>query len=341
MVIPLKERLIGYMERLTGEPPHLNPVADSKLPLFLRERYKLFSTRLFGEEAVVALESGDWESTSPGQYAKFAEDLSMQLGRLVILVLPKMTADARNRMVRMSIPFIVPGSQTFLPGRMVDLGETFPLASSKHRETFSPAAQCTLLYHLLYGSLERTPLKEIAEKTRYNPAKEIAIKGGYSPMMITKVKNEFEAAGIARAVQHGRSMVLEFAAAGRNLWEQAKPRLLSPVKKTVWVRWEKAESPALLAGISALSLKTMIADDRLPTYAIAAAMLRDFLSKKIFTECHYAEEATAKLELWSYFPELLGVDRSVDPLSLYLSLQNSKDERVAQQLEKLIEEVSW
>jgi hypothetical protein len=85
------------------------------------------------------------------------------------------------------------------------------------------------------------------------------------------VKNELEAAAICKIVRNGRSLVLEFMATGRPLWEQAHPQLSSPVKKTRWVQWATSGHPALLAGISALSLRTMIADDRLPSYALTLA----------------------------------------------------------------------
>jgi len=57
--------------------------------------------------------------------------------------------------------------------------------------------------------------------------------------------------------------------------------------------------------------------------------------------CADSEQATARIEVWSYEPKLLGNNESVDPLSLYLSLRYSPDERVHQQLERLIEEVPW
>jgi hypothetical protein len=40
-------------------------------------------------------------------------------------------------------------------------------------------------------------------------------------------------------------------------------------------------------------------------------------------------------------PDLLSDGPMVDPLSLYLSLRSSTDERVQQQLGDLIEEVKW
>lgn len=325
----LKERLLAYLEALTGERPDLAAQADSALPLFLRERYAIFSTRLFGRRSLLALEKEDWKNGSPSEYGKHAEALQLKIGEPVILVLPILPSYARNRMVQMGIPFVVPGSQTFIPNSLIDLRERFPQPNSKRRETLSPAAQCTVLYHLLRGPLAGVPLKAIAQKVHY------------SPMMMTKVKDELEAGEICKIVRSGRSMVLDFTTHGRSLWEQVKPQLTSPVRKTLWVQWAKPGHPALLAGLSALSQRTMIAADRLPTYALTLAGFQEALEQGACTGCRDAESATARIEVWSYEPRLLGDDQMVDPLSLYLSLRDSGDERVQQQLEQLIEGVKW
>ncbi len=327
----LKNSLLNYLETLSGERLDLVPASASAAPLFLRERYELFSARLFGRNVLLALESEAWESGSPAEYGKHAEALRLKLGEPVILVLPLLPSYARNRMVQMGIPFIVPGSQTFLPNSLIDLRERFPQPDPKHRETLSPAAQCTLLYHLLRERLAEIPLKEIAQKLHY------------TPMMITKVKDELEAAEICATVRSGRCVALHFPISGRSLWDRLQPKLTSPVKKTRWINWATPGYPALLAGMSALSRRSMIADDRLPSFALTPSMFQDFLERGVCSGCRDAETATAKVEVWSYAPRLTVAedDRMVDPLSLYLSLRYSADDRVQQQLETLIEEVKW
>lgn len=227
-------------------------------------------------------------------------------------------------MVQMKIPFIVPGSQTFIPNALFDLRETFPRVAPKGRRTLSPAAQCTVLYHMLRGPLAGMPLKQVAKTTRY------------SPMMMTKVKDELEAFQICKSVRSGRSMSLDFIAAGRPLWERVNPYLISPVKRTKWARWENSAHRGLLAGMSALSRQTMIADDRLPTYALPLAAFQELLEKGTVVGCPDADHATVRIEVWAYPPDLLSEGPTVDPLSLYLSLRSSADERVEQQLEELI-----
>ena len=325
----LKQRLLDYIETTSGEHLDLMPEVASALPLFLRERYGVFSTRLFGRKFLLALEAEDWEGGSPGEYGKHQETLKQNLGENVVLVLPILPSYARNRMVQMGIPFVIPGSQIFIPNTVIDLREHYPQPNPKRREQLSPAAQSTVLYHLLRGSLAGMSLKEIAQKVQY------------SPIMLSKVKDELETAGICKIVRNGRSLVLEFMATGRPLWEQVQTQLSSPVKKTRWVQWDRPAPPALLAGMSALSLRTMIAADRLPTYALPLAVFQDFLERGVCMGCNDAEHATARIEVWSYPPERLGDNEVVDPLSLYLSLRDSQDERVQQQLEQLIAEVKW
>ena len=325
----LKQRLLDYVNTIAGEHLDLMPEAAFALPLFLRERYGIFSTRFFGRRFLLALEAEDWEGGSPGEYGKHQETLKQNLGENVILVLPILPSYARNRMVQMGIPFIIPGSQIFIPNTLIDLRERFPQPNARRKNTLGPAAQCTVIYHLLRGSFAGMSLKEIAQKVQY------------SPIMLSKVKDELEAAGICKIVREGRSLVLEFTAAGRPLWDQVQPQLTSPVKKTRWVKWGKVEKLPLLAGMSALSRRTMIAADRLPTYALPLARFQDFLERGVCTGCNDAEHATARIEVWTYPPERLGDDEMVDPLSLYLSLRDSQDERIQQQLEQLIAEVQW
>jgi DNA-binding MarR family transcriptional regulator len=325
----LKDHLLNYLETLVGERLDITVQPDSTLPLFLRQRYSVFSTRLFGRKCLLALEAGDWEAGSPAEYGKHAEILQSMLGEPAVLVLPILPSYARNRMVQMRVPFIVPGSQAFIPNGLIDLRERFPQPNPKRRETLSPAAQCTLLYHLLCQPLANLPLKDIAEKIHY------------SPTMMTKVKDELEAAEICKIVRSGRSMVLEFGVQGRALWERAETQLTSPVKKTRWIRWDKPVPLALLAGMSALSSLTAISDDRLPTHALPLGLFHDFLEKGVFAGCRDAETATAKMEIWTYDPRRLSNEPTVDRLSLYLSLRYSADERVQQQFEHLVEGIRW
>ncbi len=329
VVLTLQQRLAQHVAELVGEPPSWAMEKAAGLPLFLRERFQLCSAPLWGRRMLFAVEDDAWEPGAPGEYEKLAAALRSQLGEPAVLVLAQLPAYARNRLVRLGIPFVVPGSQFFLPTVMVDLRERFPPRKPGKGKRLTPTAQCLVLYHLQRASLEDLPLKGIAERI------------GYSPIMLTKVKDELEAAELALPSRQGRSITLHFPRHGRDLWEQAQPYLASPVKKTHWLRGDLPRHPALAAGLTALSQLTAISDDRLPTYALSAEGVQASLENGIFHGCNGPEEATLRMEAWSYDPLLLASGDRVDALSLQLSLRESPDERIQQQLAELIQHVAW
>src|SRR5690349_20266787 len=117
----LKERVSAYLEAVAGERPDLVEEHLSALPLFLRQRYAIYSARLLGRRFLLALEGQDWEPGSRAEYGKQWQGPGAKFGPTVVLVLPRLPSYARNRMVQMGIPFIVPGSQTFIPNAVIDL----------------------------------------------------------------------------------------------------------------------------------------------------------------------------------------------------------------------------
>ena len=328
-MLSLQQRLVKYVAELVGEAPTLAEEIGAGLPLFLRERFQLCSGPLWGRRVVFAVENDAWEPGAPGEYEKLAAALRSQLGETVVLVLARLSSYARNRMVRLGIPFVVHGSQFFLPTVMMDLRERFSPGKPGKGKRLTPTAQCLVLYHLQRGSLENLPLKEIAERI------------GYSPIMLTKVKEELEATELALPSRQGRSITLHFPRRGRDLWEQAQPYLASPVKKTHWLRGDILRPPALAAGLTALSQLTAISDDRMPTFALSAEMFQASLEKGAFHSCNGPEEATLRMESWRYDPLLLASSDRVDALSLHLTLRESLDERIQQQLAELIHHVAW
>jgi len=324
----LEKRLTDYLESITGSAPLLRDdpgAAGSRLPLYLRERYQLRRLGLFRRECLLALEAPGWDTGSPAEYAAHTQTMQTQFLEPVTLVIPQVASYARNRMVRAGTPFIVPGSQLFMPFMMVDLRERFAAAGMEAGLIVTPAAQCILLYHLLRKPLQGMPLRDIAKLT------------GYSAMMVTRVKDEWEANGLCQTERVGRSVVVKFVAGGRELWQMAEPHFTAPVKKTHWIRRDQPGLPALAAGFTALSRATLMEDDLIPTWALPRAAFRSMLAKGILRAVSGPEEANARIEEWSYDPALLSDGSCVDPLSLFLCLRGDGDDRVQQQLQTVLD----
>ncbi len=82
-------------------------------------------------------------------------------------------------------------------------------------------------------------------------------------------------------------------------------------------------------------------DDELPTYAIWRRRCQPLMEQGIVHRCRAREEANLCLETWAYDPLVLSAGDTVDPLSLFLSMRDSPDERIQQQLRILMEGIEW
>lgn len=81
----------------------------------------------------------------------------------------------------------------------------------------------------------------------------------------------------------------------------------------------------------------MLAEDRVPTYAMRDRNLTAAMDKGEVFGCGGPEEAEARMEAWKYDPWVLAGEEIADRCSLYLSLRQSGDERIQKEIRFLIE----
>jgi len=327
----VEKNLQNYLEDLLGSPPLIHRLSSAdyeQVPVYLQERYQFYSADFLGRKCFLAREiSGP--SPSPIKYKEHAEILRRRLGGDVILWLHDLPAYVRNRLVHKRVPFIVPGRQMFLPMLMIDLRERFAQSNQEPREGLSTVPQLVMLFYLVRGEFSRTPLERIADRLHY------------SAMAMSLAKDELEKAGLCEPRRMGRAWTLHFPDNKRDLWRRAEPLLHSPVRRTIWIRWRGPTKQTIVAGITALSRRTMISDDRVPTYAIYDRVFREAIDRGEVHRIEGAEEADARLERWKYDPTLLATDGVADPCSVYLSLREHADERVQNEIPKLIDALQW
>jgi hypothetical protein len=328
MTEPIEPAVADYLAGVTGETPWIEAMPNqliATLPLFLRQRYGFFRADLFGRRCVLALENSPTAALSPTEYEHEMAQLRQRLHEDVVLVLRKVPSYVRNRLVRQRIPFIVPGTQMFLPMLVIDLREQFPRPNDGIRSTLSAVSQVVIIYQILKESLGDIPLGQIATRL------------GYSAMAISKAHHELQTARLCKLTRTWRSATLRFTARGKALWQQAEPLLTMPVRRKEWIRWGQPRARAVLAGATALSRVSMLADDRVPTYAMRDKNFARAMDKGEIFRCGGPEEAEARMEVWKYDPWVLTDDDAADPCSLYLSLRQSSDERIQKEIRSLIE----
>lgn len=331
------ELLKSYLKQLFGQDARLKKIENNEmnmLPIYIRESYNYYSGRILGRHILLA-ELREQLELRISQITDQLKRLPENYG-IVVLLLDEISAYNRNRLIHAGINFIVPGKQLFIPQMMMDLQERFPRAAKSHDQML-PSAQAILLYHIFpydrKWNIEEYSFKEIAKEF------------GYTPMGITKAVENLKQLELIK-VHAEKEKFIRFDLERSELWHEIIKRKLwiNPVLKKVFLE-HKPNEIRLRAGITGLSKYTEINESRQKVYAIERGRYYELQKNKELQETEDPEAAYC-IEIWKYDPQLIASRAhpekpAVDPLSLYLTLMDTEDERVEIELEKLINEYIW
>jgi DNA-binding MarR family transcriptional regulator len=297
----------------------------ASLPFFLQEHYDFYKLVMFGKEFVV-LAAKNEDDLTPGKIRNHLRLVSDKMQKQGVFLGKSLSSFNRKRLIAYKVPFIVPGNQMYLPDLAIDLKEHFIKARAR-TASFRPATQAVVVY-----VLAKQPIHPVVTP------KALAEQLGYSVMSMSRAVDEIEAAGIAEVTSDNRRRLVRFDGDRRRLWEKALVYLRTPVKKRLWAN-ESIDHELLLAGESALAEYSMLAPPGQQVYAISEKKWKTMEKEKVFQEAKYPEEAGMQLEVWRYDPRLFVEGNAVDPFSLYLSLKESKDERIESAIEEMMENI--
>lgn len=288
------------------------------IPFYLINIYDIYETNLLNIPYLFVINKENVEIT-PATIKIHLDQIQKKSEKTCIFIQKTTTSYNRKRFIEHHIPFIIPGNQMYLPEIGVDLREFFK-KSKKRKNVISPATQAVIINSLLNKNKFSFTLSELAYTLNY------------TSMTISRVIDELECLEIGNSSRKGKERILSFEASKSELWEKSKEMMRSPVKKRIWVKGEK---PKVQSGLSALSKITQIASPNISTYAIGS---KEWKMKKL-VEFPDREGATFELEVWHYDPSLFAINGVADPYSLYLSLQDSEEERVEAALEEMMENI--
>ncbi|GAB4231706.1 MAG: hypothetical protein Tsb0021_10200 [Chlamydiales bacterium] len=289
------------------------------LPFFLIDSYEFYELSLLGQTCLMLVNKTNVELT-PSTIRKHIELLQEKWEGLSIYADSVISSYNRKRLIEQQVPFIVPGNQLYLPDLGIDLKEHFRRLRST-KQCFSPVTQVVLLYILNFGIDER-----------YIPT-QLGKKLGYSFMSMTRAFDELETFGIGEIQRQGKERSLNFKQSKRELWEQAKKYMRNPVKQRKWLQGRK---PKVNAGLSALAQFSMLNPPQIPIYALSHDEWKKWKESGV-EELPAPEKDAYELEIWHYSPTLFAQKGLVDPFSLYLSLQESEDERIETAIAEMME----
>lgn len=332
--VALVRKAEAYLHETFGLSARLEACSVEGLPYFIMDHYAFWRADLFGgERLLMALRpETEFSIEEIGRHVDIVR--ARADGRQAILLFEHLSAARRRALLSHRMAFLVPMAQLFVPEALLDLRERTPRPAARAPERLSPTAQQVILGALL----EPMACGQAANATA------LARRYGVAVMSMSRAFDELTASHLAEDRRDGRQRSLRFHAAGRELWDRAAPRLQSPVLKvrTVVIPGAGPESiGGSVAGESALSLYTDLAEPRMQRLAVPAAGWRQLVRDKALRDTYPRDPAGAEVETWAYDPGSLARGDVVDKLSLHLSLRDHADERVAMAAADLLETFEW
>ena len=291
----------------------------NKLPFYLRNN-NLNAGELLERQIIFNTISAETRYTID-QYRKQTDLIENTLGKHVVFVFENIEAYNRKRLIQKKVAFILPGKQMYLPFMFIDLNE-LNRAHVKRGTKLFPAAQCLLFYYLLGNEVTGTNFKTLAKKINYGQ------------MTITRAANTLTNLKLCNIVG-GKDKTIVFEKEKLQLWNEVQPYLINPINKVVFVDNIKEYNYYFITYIPALSHYTNIADNGKTSFALSMNEFKILQNKKVIHTTGNAE-GNVMLQIWKYNPALLTNNQYVDQLSLYLTLKETKDERVEGELKKLL-----
>jgi hypothetical protein len=298
-----------------------------QVPLFAAMNYELALAEILGSYVVIVIEK-KYKPYPPSRLAKEAKAISSALNMPVAFAFDHIEPSSRKRLIELQVPFIVPGKFLNLPFLALSFNERNKRPKIQGY-ILSPPGQCVLLYHLLIWQLN-------------GHMHMVGSEFGYSFNTIQRVVDELLELNLAKMGDRrsGRSFMFKYS--DRELWEAAKPFLSSPINHIKSVVSIDDTLKVYKTKINALAEYADIPDVPLQTFAIGPQQYQEAKMYDEFTPTLNSNiQGDIALEVWLYNPGLLTKTDIVDPLSLYLAMQNINDERISMSLEKLINNIEW
>lgn len=310
----------------------------ASLPLFLANG-RTFS-KLTIDNTSMLIASGEAHPFSITRVTADASRLEQRTDLPIVFQFPRLSAYQRKALIQNHVPFIVPGTQLYIPS----LGMVFtqrissrPLENAQDIEVrpFSPATQLVWLY-LLYSN-ESKIQSDIARALQFTEAQ------------VSVAVTLLEQLAFVHRTKQGRSNSVELLTSRQtsrlDLLKSSWHLLKSPIfsKYTVTNRNRQMIADELIpAGEFALSRRTQLATPKLRIYAVERHWLKQHNKELCIIDpaLEKVPDNAYILELWRYDPRLLAQytqeDYLADPISTALTLGEIADERLEDAIQESI-----
>ena len=248
------------------------------------------------------------KEVTPLQLEHYSYRLESFFSKPIVFLLPETPRYQRVRYAERGLFYLMPDKGY---ARLPFLYAGKKMSDRTRAKRLTPAAQYLLLSHLQFESLEGKNLSEINSLVPQ------------SYLTVSRAVTTLEDVGLGFSDRFGKTKVFHFKFIRKDLWEKAQPYLVSPI---LTVRYYDAfDGSGIIGGINALAHYSHLNPEEMQTLV---------LDRNLVPEDNGLEDGRYRIEVWKYPP--IGGGPWVDRLSLALSLQENKDERVQKEIEIMI-----
>ena len=308
-----------YLNKVLGIKVTYKDVEFKHLPNFIATRYRLQMVSMDEQKVIFLYPKTELEQIEV--LKKHIARIQKNENLTVVLVLKELSFRQKEYLIHEKIPFIVEGKQIYLPFMALYLQERCS-AEKKPREEILPSAQMLLL-HFIYGGARELSTSQAARDLELTPTS------------ISRASRQLEEMELLHIKKAGVQRILQSESSPKILFQKAGDKLLSPIKRTVYIPKEFAGTDLLESGYSALAEYSMLNAPNVRCYATE----RISQWKDAMTNSLHDSQMQVAVEMWRYNPRKLSTRNIVDKLSLALSLREDADERVEAAVEEMLNEL--
>ena len=312
---------MDYIEETLGIDISRDPSPIDGLPYYLSETYRFEAVELDGVRSLFAQPLEQLGRIS--DVRKQMKTLSQVTALPVVLELRQLQKPQRDALIRHGLAFVVPGRHLYLPFLGIHLQEKFSAARRNEPADYLTPAEQVLLLCFIYGKNEPLKQSDVVEQLNY------------SAMSISRAGDQLVQKGLLTKETFGVNKIFTSSLEPEELFLQAKPFLVNPVRRVVFIDQSAYHESMFSAGLSALSAVTDLSPPFPEVWGTAENAQNYARESKVLVD---ATKQIA-LELWKYDPLQLSGTGQIDPLSLAKSLEGSKDERIQASLQGILESV--
>lgn len=301
------------------------------LPLYMVHTRTFFNVTSCGISFVVIVVN-EREKFTADALEKQVEKYELAMSKPAALFFEKTSALQQKALFEKRIPFLSASPALFLPFLGIAMQKRKAPVSETVLDTqkkLAPQSQILFL-HMLYKV-----------KDTYISKADAARATRLSAMAISRGSKELEARGLVKLQERGRTVQMTCSEAGRPLFEKAEPYLINPIEKNIAIMRDDTKGEHPKAGETALSEMSMLGAPKTQTFACTKSDISPTTIDYTKDSRWIPAEKLINMQIWRYSPHLFAIDGRVDPISLYMSLKDSKDERIQACLEEMMESVEW